>query len=995
MNYANFFRSERLNQVQLGLDGMLFRLSTYALPVLIGVASLVALIFYQSMYATSDGKALEFRVLEDPASSLTPAEALSKLAGRKPVVLRDSRLSEAPFWFSFVPDGLPDGAPVMVELPSRHASDVACWDTQSLQLLGRSDHTISQGSVSEVKAGFALALGQLTSGQAVLCRSSFIGPARLTVIQWPASQLQISADEFHRNSGLLDGGLLVLSIFVLITALFNRQTTYLLFAGWLIVNLRMAALSTGGDTQWLGYDIDQEILPTIRLFTVAVYYTVTLTLFKTLFRDELVKIGYAALLNVAQWSCVPLLLLSVTAPYRIFLPFIWVAAGYCILIGVFFLWHMLKQTPSAVVTLYSVSIGITLFASLGEVIAAALGLKGWIGSINSVTAALSSSLLASLAIAAQMREKHQQWLDTKAEMDHTFEAMPIGLFTLDLKGRFLSANPALMKMLSPSVLEPGSNEWQRYFSDGAWTKLHQMVYNQTDGEFEIKGERLPDLDARRFLVKATLAREKIEGSLQDVTEKSKAEEDLHFIANNDVLTKVLNRRGIEKVFSSAIAQLTPYKPLTLAYLDLDRFKLINDLYGHNVGDEVLQQVCDRVRKLLAGDNQIGRVGGDEFVIVMPGTSLPPATLICQGIVDSISTEVFHVGDKAFYVRASIGLIEVSPDARMKDAVSTADRACREVKTAGGGGLMVYEKGAKVFQDHEAELKLVERLAAPTATDSLFLVMQPIMSLTAPHDSLNFEVLLRMRDEDGKLIPTDRLIVAAEQSGRMSMIDRWVLSSTLAWLNANALRMKNTRFVCVNLSGASLNDEKFMQEVFGMLAQNPHVTGRLCIEITEGVALHDLDNTCKFIEKVRSFGAKVALDDFGAGYTSFSYLKKLTADLLKIDGSFIVNMNSHPANIAIVEAIVNLAGNLGMKVIAEWAEDSATVQTLTEIGVDYVQGFVIARPQDPDKILSAASSASFIQDEKLAQYVRMIGNSETALTQVELFDQIRNRSRSVH
>ncbi len=991
----NFFRSKWLQRVQDSLDRLLFRLSTYGLPVLIGVASLAALVFYQSMYATSGARELEFRVLEDVAGSLTPAQALSKLAAETPVTLRDSRLSEAPFWFSFTIDGLPDGAPVVVELPSRHAASVSCWDAQGLQFLGRGDHLHSEGAVSEVKAGFALALGPIASRQGVLCQARFIGPARLTVMQWPASQFQISSDEFQRGSGLLDGGLIVLAIFVLITALFNRQTTYLLFAGWLIVNLRMAALSTGGDAQWLGHEIPQSILPTLRLFTVGVYYTVTISLFKTLFREELSKVGYATLWNIAQWSCVPILLLSLFEPSRIFLPFLWVAAGYCILVAVLSLARMMQRTPSAVVMLYSVSIGITLFASMGEVVSAALGMKGWIGSVNSVTAALSSSLLASLAIAAQMREEHKQWLAAKAELEHTFEAMPIGMFTLDLQGHFLSANPALLKMLSPKVLQPDHNAWQRYFSDGAWIQLHQMVHSQTDGELEVKGERVPQVGAKRFLVKATLAREKIEGSLQDVTEKSRAEEDLNFMANNDVLTKVLNRRGIERVFKAAIEQLTPYKPLALAYLDLDRFKLINDLYGHNVGDDVLLQVCERVAKLLAGGNQIGRVGGDEFVIVMPGTSLPLATLICQGIVDSISNDVFQVGDKAFFVRASIGVIEVSPGAEMKDSVSTADRACREVKAAGGEGLMVYEKGAKAFQDHEAELKLVERLSASTATDNLFIVMQPIMSLTAPHDSLNFEVLLRMRDDDGKLIPTDRVITAAEHSGRMSMIDRWVLCNTLAWLNANALRMANTRFVCMNLSGASLNDEKFMQEVFVMLAQNPHVAGHLCIEITEGVALHDLDNTCKFIEKVRSFGAKVALDDFGAGYTSFSYLKKLTADLLKIDGSFIVNMNAHPANIAIVEAIVNLAGNLGMKVIAEWAEDSATVQTLTEIGVDYVQGFVVARPQDPDKILLATSSASFIQDEKLAEYVRLIGNPETALTQVQLFDQIRNRTRSMH
>ncbi|MDO8294515.1 MAG: EAL domain-containing protein, partial [Gallionella sp.] len=148
------------------------------------------------------------------------------------------------------------------------------------------------------------------------------------------------------------------------------------------------------------------------------------------------------------------------------------------------------------------------------------------------------------------------------------------------------------------------------------------------------------------------------------------------------------------------------------------------------------------------------------------------------------------------------------------------------------------------------------------------------------------------------------------------------------------------------------------------------------------------NTRRFVDKVRGYGAKVALDDFGAGYTSFSYLKEFTADLLKIDGSFIVNMNKHPANIAIVEAIVSLARNLGMKVIAEWAEDNATVQTLTEIGVDYVQGFAVARSQHPDRMLSAESSASFIQNEELANYVNLIGKSEHMVAQVDLFSEVR-------
>jgi EAL domain-containing protein (putative c-di-GMP-specific phosphodiesterase class I) len=235
------------------------------------------------------------------------------------------------------------------------------------------------------------------------------------------------------------------------------------------------------------------------------------------------------------------------------------------------------------------------------------------------------------------------------------------------------------------------------------------------------------------------------------------------------------------------------------------------------------------------------------------------------------------------------LIEVSAGTSIKDAIATADRACREAKTSNHDGPVVYRKNAAAFREHEAELNLVERLSTSEMTESLFVEMQPIMSLKAPFDSLNFEVLVRMRDVDGSTIPAVRLIRAAENSGRIGIIDRWVMSTTLSWLDANFARLARTQFVCMNLSGASLNDEKFIQDAKALLAQNAHVAGRLCIEITESVALHDLGNTRRFIDQVRSYGVKVGLDDFGAGYTSFSYLKDLPADVLKIDGSFIPPM----------------------------------------------------------------------------------------------------------
>ena len=981
--------SKRPDHINEALELVLYVLSAYGLPVVIGLLSLLSLFQWQTQYNQTDSTPVDLRVVKTSGAK-TPQDVLPLLKNAPLVKHHDTDLSELPHWISFtLPPAAGKATPesLSVEFPSRHTTKLACWGGPNLTSLGGGNQSQTTGAIREIKSGFALSLPpDLLNGE-VVCRIESVGPARISAALWRTPDLELSSQEFHRKSGLLDGGILILAVFVLITALINRSGLYMLFAVWLVVNLRMGALSAGWDTQWLGNQIPIDWMPRVRAMTTATYYVLSITLFSTLFAEDLRKVRAILLLRIVQWSCLPLLVLSTLLSYQSYLPFLWISTGLSIGLMVLGLTVILVRTKSKVAMWYGASIAITIAASLVEVLAAALGYKGLIGSFNSVTAALSSSLLAALAIAAQMRQEHQQRLAAQAELQHTFEVMPIGLFTLDLRGRFISANPALLRMLGPKVLENRGHTWQRYFVGGAWAQLHNMVLLQKEGELELRGRSnlFESGEVSRYLVKATLAGERIEGSLQNITEKAKATEELLFLVNNDPLTKVLNRRGIEKALDQAMSELALGKPLALAYLDLDRFRLINDLYGHSAGDEVLQQVCQRVTHMISGAIQFGRVGGDEFVLVMSDTKIPVATLICRGIIDSLGHTPYKVGDRAFHVRGSIGLIEVGAEMQVKDAVSTADRACHAAKAGSGDGLVVYERHASAFDQHDAELKLVEQLSTSSATNGLFVMMQPIMSLTAPHASLNFEVLLRMLDADGKPIPTDRLIAAGEKSGRMSVIDRWVLQTTLAWLNHNHERLKQTRFVCMNLSGASLNDEKFLQDVYTMLEQNVNVVRHLCLEITESVALHDLNNTRRFVDRVRSFGAKVALDDFGAGYTSFSYLKELTADLLKIDGSFIVNMNRHPANVAIVEAIVSLARNLGMKTIAEWAEDSATVQTLIEIGVDYVQGYVVARPQNPDALLAALSSASFIVDQDLIAVVSLLGQPEDRIAQVDLFE----------
>ena len=949
------------------LDALLFKFSVFGIPIAIGVLTLTALFAWESQYSAGNGIPIEFRVLEQKVSTLTHEVAQEKLSKTSAVRHFDTRLSENPFWFSFVvPSGGEGQAPV-IEFPSRHATSISCWNPAGLEPLGEASRGQTIGSIKEAKAGFVLELGPQKTDNAVVCQAAYSGPARISIAQWSAPQLAVSLQQFHRNAGLLDGGVIVLSLFVLITAIINREWMYVMFAAWLVANLRVAALSMGWDTQWLEREVPPEWMVSMRKLSMATYYVLTYTLFTRLFRDDLKRVGHERLLRAAQWSCLPLLLFAVVLPYQQFLPYLWLTTAFGIGVLAFFLFRILFSMRSKVAMWYSASLGIALFASLYEVIAAALGVKVLIGTINSVTAALSSSLLAAFAIAEQMRQEREDRVSAQTALRNTYEAIPIGLFTLTSQGQFARANPALREMLG--LHSSPRDHWSDHFELGAWDKLQKLVLSGAGQEMEIRSISRRGKDQKWFMVKATMAKDKIEGSLQDVTDKVKATGRLLFLAEHDPLTGILNRRGIEKVFEESIGELAEGNAMALAYLDLDRFKLINDLFGHVAGDEVLKQVCDRIRGMLTEGQSIGRVGGDEFVIVLKGTPIQSAAWICRGIVDRIGTHPYLIGERAFQVKGSIGLVEIDKSMRVKDAISVADRACREAKNGNHGNPVVYDRHSPVFREREEELHLIERFGTNAAPEGLFQVMQPIMSLRAPYDSLNFEVLLRMREADGSITPAWKIISAAESNGRIAVIDKWVLINTLEWVSTHYEHLKNTRFVCLNLSGGSLNDEKFIKDAFSILAQYGRTVERLCIEITESVALHDLDNTRRFIDGVRSYGAKIALDDFGAGYTSFSYLKELPADALKIDGEFVRGVNAHPANLAIVEAIVELARNLGMKSIAEWAEDCATIESLARIGVDYVQGFAIATPQEPGKMLLAESSASFIEDAGVATFVR--------------------------
>ncbi len=957
------------------IDRLLYAFAVYIVPVAIALGTLVTLFWASPQFDAKGGVALPLHVLKDPSGLLDPAAALARMPQAVSSNRFNTQLAETPFWFTFAVPSMGMDNRTVAELPSRHAQTLSCWIASTLQPLGTADRIRTTSQFSPIKAGFALDLGYLEQPVELICRGTFSGPAQITASSWKAPLLRKSALDFEESSGLIAGGLLTLAVFVFVTALINREWTYVIFAVWLVGNLRLCANAMGWDMQWLGRIIPPDDLGPIRQLTFAAYYLLTAALFTSLFRRELKVIGYRWLLRIVQYVGLGLLVASIVLPYSRFIPTLWVITGFGVFVLIFLLARLVWMTRSRTVLWYVGSLAIVLFATFSEVMGAAFGIKLLVGGVNTVMAALSSSMMAAFAIAEQMRAEREHRRQAQAELRNTYDVTPIGLFTLDSDGHFIRANPAMRSMLDLHKAEYKVRHWNDYFESGAWGALQALASKGSEGELEMGGAAARGNGERRFLLKATRSNGWVEGSLQDVTERSKAIERLRFLAEHDPLTGSLNRRGVEKAISAQSEDGTPW---ALAYVDLDRFKLVNDLFGHRAGDEVLKQVATRTRGLFSKGFPFGRIGGDEFVCVMTGTTIDEAIDCCHHLISALSDAPYQVGNRAFQVKASVGLVECSHGVRVQDALSHADRACREAKKSSNARMVTYRKGASAFEERAEELRLVETLGRNRLPPGLFLVMQPIMSLAAPADSLNFEVLLRMRAPDGATLPAGKVIVAAEESGNIAAIDKWVMTTLLEWIETNRASLSNTKFICVNLSGGSLNDEQFMEDIFALFARFRHIVPYLCLEITESVALHDMENTQRFIARVHEMGGKIALDDFGAGYTSFKYLKDLSADALKIDGEFIRTMCAHPADIAIVEAIVALARNLGMRSVAEWVEDVDTLRALKEIGVDYVQGFLVARPQESSAILKASSAASFVRDPDVMEFIDGITDTNRSL-----------------
>ena len=420
-------------------------------------------------------------------------------------------------------------------------------------------------------------------------------------------------------------------------------------------------------------------------------------------------------------------------------------------------------------------------------------------------------------------------------------------------------------------------------------------------------------------------------------------------ANHDALTGLLNRRAFEvQLEMLGNMSASTQADNALMYLDLDQFKIVNDTCGHMAGDELLCQLTKVFRNRLRQTDLIARLGGDEFGVLLKNCNLDGAKRVAEALREAAENFQFSWKGKLFSVGVSIGVVPIKPDSGSMAAIlSTADIACLEAKQAGRNRVHVADIDDQHIVERRTEMDCVGRIKQALEGDRLCLYCQPVVPVAGCFDQPDHvEILVRMIDIDGKLVPPGSFIPVAERYGLMCSVDKWVIRHATEWLLEWQFKCAPPKLM-INLSGQSVCDESFLPYVLEILDSGGIRPGSICFEITETAAIANLEKALSFINALKDRGCEFALDDFGSGLSSFSYLKSLPVDYLKIDGAFVSEIVNEPIDYAMVKSINDIGHVMKKQTIAEFVEDQAILKMLEEIGVDYAQGYGIALPQPLD------------------------------------------------
>ncbi|MGR2737465.1 EAL domain-containing protein [Billgrantia sp. Q4P2] len=536
----------------------------------------------------------------------------------------------------------------------------------------------------------------------------------------------------------------------------------------------------------------------------------------------------------------------------------------------------------------------------------------------------------------------------------TLAGIADAVITSDAAGDIIYLNAAAERLTGISAEEASGQSLQSLFRllsvenktvpvNSIWltepaTKLEEVILQRSDGE-------------ELFIRKSAAPLHDYNGDcfgfvtvLHDVTMLRALSRQLSFQARHDALTGLINRYEFDRLAQAALEDAVQgERTHCIAYIDLDQFKIVNDTCGHMAGDTMLCQLAGQLKARVRSSDTLARLGGDEFALLLMGCSLERAREVIENLLQIVREFRFVFEDKVFRVGASVGLTELSPahTYTLSELLSTVDSACYAAKDEGGNRIHVYRPNDQDLQQRYSQLEWVSRIHEGLEKEQFVLYFQRMQGLTEgvePH----CEVLIRMRGEDGTLYPPGYFLPVAERYHLMPQLDRWVVREAFSIM---ARKGADFPYVCaINLSGQTLSEEGFLDYVIELIEHYGLDPRRFCFEITETSVIANLDKARQFMRMLRELGCSFSLDDFGSGLSSFAYLRNLDVDFLKIDGMFVKAIDNNPIDRVMVASISQVGHVMGLRTIAEFAENEGIIDILREIGVDYAQGYGVAKPE---------------------------------------------------
>jgi diguanylate cyclase (GGDEF)-like protein/PAS domain S-box-containing protein len=432
----------------------------------------------------------------------------------------------------------------------------------------------------------------------------------------------------------------------------------------------------------------------------------------------------------------------------------------------------------------------------------------------------------------------------------------------------------------------------------------------------------------------------------DVSEMRGLAREMSYQASHDPLTGLVNRAEFERRLDQALnSPRSEHTSHVVCYLDLDRFKAVNDSCGHMVGDNLLREIAVLLKEQVRDSDTVARLGGDEFAMLLVGCPLDKARQIAEDVCEAVSEYNFTWQDRVFELGVSVGLVEIdSESGTAETALTAADSACYVAKQEGRGRVHIYSSRDEVMARERGEIQWLQRVQNALKENKFELYVQSIVATGGRVEAgPAAELFLRMHDESGKTVTPAQFISAAERYQLMSHLDRWVVRAALTSLASDTPHLPEGRSCSINLSGQTLGDEEFLEYVVDLLDHTGIEPSKICFEASETAVMNNLEHARRFISVLHGIGCRFALDDFGSGIGSFSQLRQLSIDYLKVDGSFTRDVSESSISREMLAATIKLSKSLDFLVVAEQVEDQESFDALRELGVDFIQGYVVERP----------------------------------------------------